>query len=112
VTDAAHPSGTLVRRIREGLNNSLAHSVIAGVVVGVFSILFYVSYAALIFSGPVAPWLAYGLTATFITGAVGGTITLWRSSLPFAIGGPDGSTGAVIAALVATLATRLGVNGD
>ena len=110
MTDAAIPSGTLVRRIRGGLNTPLAHSVIAGAVVGVFSILFYVSYAALIFSGPVAPWLAYGLTATFITGAVGGAITSWRSSLQFAIGGPDGSTCAVIAALVATLATRLGAN--
>src|SRR5271168_2476221 len=79
--------------------------------VGVISILFYVSYAALIFSGPLAPWLAYGLTATFVTGAIGGAVTSLRSSLSFAIGGPDSSTCAVIAALVATLAARLGANG-
>jgi SulP family sulfate permease len=86
-------------------------NVIAGAVVGVFSILFYLSYAALIFSGPLAPWLAYGLTATFITGAIGGVVTSLRSSLPFSIGGPDGSTCAITAALVATVATRLGASG-
>jgi SulP family sulfate permease len=84
--------------------------VIAGVVVGVFSLLFYLSYAALIFSGPLAPWLAYGLTATFITGTISGAVTSWRSSLPFTIGGPDGSTCAIIAALVGTVAARLGAN--
>jgi len=111
VTDTAIRSGPFVRRIRAALNAPLAHSVIAGAVVGVFSLLFYVSYAALIFSGPLAPWLGYGLTATFVTGAIGGAVTSLRSSLPFAIGGPDGSTCAVIAALVATLAARLGANG-
>ena len=95
VTDTAVRSGAFVRRIRGGLNTPLAHSAVAVIVVGVFSILFYVSYAALIFSGPLTPWLAYGLTATFITGAIGGAVTSWRSSLPFAIGGPDGSTCAV-----------------
>ena len=42
----------------------------SGLVVGLFSILFYLSYAALIFAGPLAPWLAYGMAATFITGAI------------------------------------------
>ena len=100
MSDSAIQSGAFARLIRGGLNTPLAHSAIAGTVVGVFSILFYVSYAALIFSGPLAPWLAYGLTATFITGAIGGAVTSWRSSLSFAIGGPDGSTCAVIGNMV------------
>jgi sulfate permease, SulP family len=104
-------SGRLVRLIRGGLNTPLAHTAVAGTVVGIFSILFYVSYAALIFSGPLTPWLAYGLTATFITGAIGGVVTSWRSSLAFAIGGPDGSTCAVLAALVGTLAAHLRPSG-
>jgi len=93
------------------LNTPLAHSVIASVVVGIFAILTYASYAALIFSGPLAPWLGYGITATFITGAIGGAITSWRSSLPFAIAGPDSASCAVIAALVGALAARLSPNG-
>jgi len=30
----------------------------------ILSILFYLSYAALIFSGPLTPWLSYGMAAT------------------------------------------------
>ena len=41
------------------MNNQVVHSVVSGLVVGLFSILFYLSYAALIFAGPLAPWLAY-----------------------------------------------------
>ena len=81
----------------------LARSLISGVVVGVLSVLFYLSYAALIFSGPLAPWLSYGIAATFVTGAIGGAAMSFCSSLPFAIGGPDGSTSAVTAALVTAL---------
>ena len=101
----------MVRHTGSGLAAPIARSVIAGAVVGIFSILFYLSYAALIFSGPLAPWLGYGLAATFITGAIGGTVTSLRSSLPFMIGGPDGSTCAVTAALVGTLSARLAANG-
>jgi SulP family sulfate permease len=111
VSDTAVQPTPIVRRIAASLNAPLARSVIAGAVVGVFSILFYLSYAALIFSGPLSPFLAYGLTATFITGAIGGAATSLRSSLPFAIGGPDGSTCAVTAALVGTLAARLAAHG-
>jgi SulP family sulfate permease len=98
-------------RLGKRLNAALAHDFIAGAVVGVFSLLFYLSYAAMIFSGPLAPWLAYGVSATFITGTVGGLVTSLRSSLRFAIGGPDGATCAVTAALVATLAARIEASG-
>ena len=94
------------------MNSQVVHSVASGLVVGLFSILFYLSYAALIFAGPLAPWLAYGMAATFITGAIGGTLMALRSSLPFGIGGPDGSTAAVTAALVGTLATRMIADGQ
>jgi SulP family sulfate permease len=88
-----------------------ARSVVSGVVVGLLSILFYLSYAALIFSGPLTPWLSYGMAATFITGAVGGAAVSMCSSLPFAIGGPDGSTSAVTAALVTALTGHMAAKG-
>ncbi len=54
------------------------------------------------FSGPLRPWLAYGIAATFLTMAVSAAIIASRSSLPFAIGGPDAATSAVTATLLAT----------
>ena len=100
------------RRIEAKLSGVHTDAMIAGVFVGVLSLLYYLSYASLIFSGSLAQWLAYGLTATFITGAIGGLLTSLRSSLPFAIGGPDGSTSAVVASLIGTLAAQLAAIGD
>jgi SulP family sulfate permease len=111
LADTTVQPNVIIGRIGQSLNAARAHDLIAGAVVSVFSLLFYLSYAAMIFAGPLAPWLAYGVSATFITGTVGGLVTSLRSSLRFAIGGPDGATCAVTAALVATLAARIAANG-
>lgn len=100
-------SAVPVRGRKAKRNALLVDSVITGLFVGVLSLLYYLSYASLIFSGPLSLWLGYGLTATVITGVTGGLLTAWRGSLPFAIGGPDGATSAIVAAMVGTLATRL-----
>ena len=52
--------------------------------------------------------LAYGVAVTFLSAAIGGAIVAWKSSLPFAVAGPDSSISVVLAALVATLVQRLG----
>jgi sulfate permease, SulP family len=112
LSDAAIQPTALFRLIGASVQIPLVRSLISGTVVGVYSILFYLSYAALIFSGPLTPWLSYGIAATFITGAIGGAAMSLRSSLPFAVGGPDGSTSAVTAALVAALGTRMISSGN
>ena len=84
----------------------------AGSIGGVLLIAYSLSYAALIFSGPLAPWLAYGVSASLVTGAVSAAIVAARSSLPFTIGGPDGSTSAVTASLAAAMAERLIARGQ
>ena len=92
-----------------------SHDLFAGGVSSVLSIAYGLSFAALMFSGPLAPWLGYGIAATFLTSAVGAAIVAMRSSLPFTIGGPDSSTSAVMATLVATLLHQLagaGVAGE
>ena len=86
--------------------------IFAGAVCSVLSIAYCLSYAALIFSGPLSPYLSYGLAATFLSAAVAAAIMAWRSSLPFAIAGPDSSTSAVTAALVTTMVAHLAAAGD
>jgi SulP family sulfate permease len=85
--------------------------VFAGTVCSILSIAYCLSYAALIFTGPLEHLLSYGVAVTFLSTAVGGTIVALRSSLPFAVAGPDSSISVVLAALVATLVQRLGMNG-
>jgi sulfate permease, SulP family len=84
--------------------------VFAGAVCSILSIAYCLSYAALIFTGPLDHALAYGVTVTFLSAAIGGTIVALLSSLPFAVAGPDSSISVVIAALVATLLHRVAAN--
>lgn len=85
--------------------------VFAGAVCSVLTIAYCLSYAALIFSGPISHLLAYGVAVTFLSAAVGGAIVAWRSSLPFAVAGPDSSISVVIAAMVATVVHRVVAQG-
>src|SRR5262245_59224334 len=86
--------------------------VFAGSICGVLSIAFGLSYAVLIFSGPLTPWLNYGVAATFVSTAIAAFVVALRGSLPFAIAGPDSSTSAVTAVLAAALVERLIARGD
>ena len=84
----------------------------AGMICSVLSTAYCLSYAALIFSGPLAAWLSYGIAVTFLSAAVAAAVVALRSSLPFAIAGPDTSTSAVTATLMAAIAARLVADGS
>ncbi|HET7679303.1 MAG TPA: SulP family inorganic anion transporter [Xanthobacteraceae bacterium] len=103
------PAGS--RPLTGGFVDAWLRNMIAGAVCAIVSLAFSLSYAALIFSGPLTPYLAYGIAATFISAAIGAIVMAWRSSLPFAFASPDASTSAVVAALVAALASRLAAEG-
>ncbi len=81
--------------------------IFAGAVCSVLSIAYCLSYAALIFTGPLEHYLSYGVAVTFLSAAVAGAIVALRSSLPFAVAGPDSSISVVIAVLVGTVVQRL-----
>ena len=91
--------------------DAVARDLFAGAICGILSVAFALSFAALIFSGPLTPWLAYGIAASFIASAVAGLVVALGSSLPFSIAGPDSSTSAVTAALVAALTQHLIASG-
>ena len=91
--------------------SSWLRDVFAGSLCGVLSIAFGLSYAVLIFSGPLTPWLTYGVAATFASTGIAALVVALRGSLPFAIAGPDLSTSAVTAVLAAALVERLVAEG-
>jgi SulP family sulfate permease len=95
------------QRFRAGLRD-----LFAGTICGILSIAYCLSYAALIFAGPLKPWLAYGIAMTFLSAATAAVVVALRSSLPFAIAGPDASTSAVMAALVAVMSQHLIASGS
>ena len=90
---------------------ALSRDVFAGLITSTISVAYGLSFAALIFAPPLTPWIAYGIAATFLTTAVSAAFVAARSSLPFAIAGPDGATVAVTATLVVALLGRLSAEG-
>ncbi|NML45020.1 SLC26A/SulP transporter family protein [Ramlibacter sp. G-1-2-2] len=78
-----------------------AVQVSAGLILGLSAVIYAISYAALMFSGQLAPLLPYAITVTLITAAVGGFYGLF-SEEPTIVSGPDSNTSSVIAGMLLT----------
>jgi SulP family sulfate permease len=83
--------------------------VLGGTAASVLTVTFGLSYALLIFAGPLAPYLSYGVAATFITSAVLAAVIGVGSSLPFAVAGPESSTAAITGILASSMVERITV---
>src|ERR1700743_429968 len=80
---------------------------LGGGAASVLTITFGLSYSLLIFSGPLAPYLSYGVAVTFVSSAVLAVVLALGSSIPFAIGGPESSTAAMTGILASSLVERM-----
>src|SRR3984893_1629104 len=83
------------------------NDVLGGAAASVLTVTFGLSYALLIFAGPLAPDLSYGVAATFISSAILAAVLALGSSLPFAVGGVDSSTAAISGILASSLIERI-----
>jgi len=90
------------------LVSAATQNIFAGLISSTLTVAFCLSYAALIFSGPL---LTYGITVSFLSAAIGGLFVTLRSSLPFTLAGRDSATSAVTATLAAAAAERLQSQG-
>jgi SulP family sulfate permease len=89
-------------KFRTALND-----VLGGAAASVLTVTFGLSYALLIFAGPLAPDLSYGVATTFISSAVLAATIALGSSLPIAIAGPESSTAAMTGILAASMVERM-----
>lgn len=81
--------------------------IFAGAIASIITLAFGLSYSVLIFSGPLAPFLSYGIAATFTATAVLATVVSLGSSFKFAVAAPESSTAAVAAILSTSVASHL-----
>ncbi len=81
--------------------------VLGGSAASVLTVTFGLSYSLLIFAGPLAPYLSYGVAATFISSAVLAAVIGIGSSLPFAVAGPESSTAAMTGILASSTVERI-----
>lgn len=77
---------------------------ISGLVTPVVIITATLSYAAMIFSGPLVPALPVGIGYGLVSAGVMAIVFAFGSSMPFAIAGPDSKIVAVLATLAAVVA--------
>jgi len=85
----------------------LLKDVLGGSAASVLTVTFGLSYSLLIFGGPLAPYLSYGVAATFISSAILAAVIALGSSLPFAVSGPDSSTAAMTGILATSMVERI-----
>ncbi|WP_204140219.1 SulP family inorganic anion transporter [Halomicronema sp. CCY15110] len=85
----------------------LIPNVTAGLITGLLTLTYSVSYAALIFSGDLSPYLSIGISSALVGAVVLALIVAWGSSLPFIIAGPDGNAAAILALIATTVSTQL-----
>ncbi|HEY9887811.1 MAG TPA: SulP family inorganic anion transporter [Candidatus Obscuribacterales bacterium] len=85
----------------------LIPNITAGLIAGLLTLTYSVSYAALIFSGELSPYLTLGISSALVGAVVLGLMVAIGSSLPFIVAGPDGNAAAILALIATTLATQL-----
>ena len=86
----------------------LFRNLISGSVVGVVSVAYCISYAVMIFSGPLIAGQAPALSATLAGAAIVCLFVGLFSGIRLGVGGPDTPTMAVIATLAAGLSVTIG----
>jgi SulP family sulfate permease len=87
------------------------NDIFSGAVASILTVSFGLSYSVLIFSGPLASFLPYGIAATFISASVAAAIIALGSSFPFAVAGPESSTAAITSILSAALVDHIVSSG-
>src|SRR3954447_24922936 len=93
--------------VSPGVLHAWRNDVFGGLIASVLTISFGLSYSVLIFTGPLASLLPYGIAATFISASVAAAVIALGSSFPFAVAGPESSTAAVTAILSAALVEHI-----
>lgn len=84
----------------------------AGLISGLITLTYSMSYAALIFSGDLADFVLYGIIISFLSAAIVATVSALASSFKFTIAGPDGSAAAISAISAAAISTNLAPTAD
>jgi SulP family sulfate permease len=79
----------------------------AGLVTSSVSLAYCFSFGALIFAGPLQPYLGQGVAAALICSGVIGLVISLRGGFSVSVSGPEGNTAALIAAMMIALAPIL-----
>ena len=88
------------------LSENKLSNVVAGVIAGAVTLTYSVTYAALIFSGDLSVFFEAGLNTALISASLIALMVSLRSSLPFAIAGPDSNASVFVAVMAAGISSE------
>jgi SulP family sulfate permease len=86
---------------------SLLPNLFAGLTAGLVTLIYSISFAALIFSGNLTHFFPQGVGSALIGTTVTAIIVASRSSFPFVLAGPDSNASAILALMASAIATSL-----
>jgi SulP family sulfate permease len=87
--------------------NLLVSAIVAGMLIGVLTIIQAISFGTLIFSGDLSVYVQYGISISLFTAFLSGIIIALTSSFPGTIGIPLPSAAALLAVLASSISSRL-----
>lgn len=85
----------------------LVSASVAGMLIGVLTIIQAISFGTLIFSGDLSAYVQYGISISLFTAFLSGIIIALMSSIPGTIGIPLPSAAALLAVLASSITSRL-----
>ena len=77
----------------------ISRGIVGGLVASILTLTTSLSFAALVFSGPLAGGLHYGVSATLLTAGLMSLVLRFLSSTHFTVGGTNGNSSAIYALL-------------
>ncbi|MBC5767197.1 cyclic nucleotide-binding domain-containing protein [Ramlibacter albus] len=83
----------------------------SGLILGLSSVIYAVSYAALMFSGPLARYVGYGIAICLVTAAIGAMYGRF-SEEPTLVSGPEANTTSVLAGILAAAVATGGAHAS
>ncbi len=83
------------------------NSIIPGLIAGLFSVIYCISFAALIFAGTLSPYLPTTIALLLFTAVIVSGFVAIFSSFPATVAAPQKTTAAVLALLASTITTTM-----
>ena len=83
------------------------NNIIPGLVAGLFSVIYCISFAALIFSGTLSPYLPTTIALLLFTAVIVSSFVAIFSSFPATVAAPQKTTAAVLALLASTIVNTM-----
>lgn len=89
------------------LTATILPNLLAGLTSGLLTLVYSISFAALIFSENLLPYFPQGVGTALIGAAVTAMVVAWRSAFPFALAGPEANSAIILALAARSIAEAL-----